>query len=29
LALDSSGKYVGAGGFYREWDACSSTVSNG
>jgi chitinase len=27
LALDSQGKYIGAGGFYREWDACSSTVS--
>lgn len=27
LALDSSGKYIGAGGFYREWDRCSSTVS--
>ncbi|KAK4687144.1 chitinase, partial [Tremellales sp. Uapishka_1] len=25
LALDSSGKYVGAGGFTREWDSCSST----
>jgi len=27
LALDSSGKFIGAGGFYREWDRCSSTVS--
>lgn len=27
LALDGSGKFIGAGGFYREWDACSSTVS--
>ena len=27
LALDSSNKFIGAGGFYREWDACSSTVS--
>jgi chitinase len=27
LALDSQGKYIGAGGFYREWDSCSSTVS--
>jgi chitinase len=27
LATDSQGKYIGAGGFYREWDACSSTVS--
>lgn len=27
LALDSQGKYIGAGGFYREWDHCSSTVS--
>lgn len=27
LALDSSGKFIGAGGFYREWDQCSSTVS--
>lgn len=29
LALDSQGQYIGAGGFYREWDACSSTVSPG
>jgi chitinase len=28
LALDSSGSYVGAGGFVREWDSCSSTVSS-
>ena len=27
LAKDSSGAFIGAGGFYREWDACSSTVS--
>jgi chitinase len=27
LALDSSGAYVGAGGFTRHWDSCSSTVS--
>jgi chitinase len=25
LAQDWSGKWVGAGGFTREWDACSST----
>jgi chitinase len=29
LALDAQGQYIGAGGFYREWDACSSTVSPG
>lgn len=28
LALDSSNKFIGAGGFYREWDRCSSTVSS-
>lgn len=29
LAIDSnSGEYVGAGGFTREWDSCSSTVSS-
>lgn len=28
LALDWQGKYIGAGGFYREWDRCSSTVSS-
>jgi hypothetical protein len=27
LTKDSSGEYVGAGGFVREWDGCSSTVS--
>jgi chitinase len=27
LALDGSGRYVGAGGFTRQWDWCSSTVS--
>ena len=26
IALDGSGSYVGAGGFIREWDTCSSTV---
>jgi len=25
LAQDSSGAFVGAGGFTREWDSCSST----
>lgn len=25
LTLDGSGSYVGAGGFTREWDSCSST----
>lgn len=25
IALDGSGSYVGAGGFIREWDTCSST----
>lgn len=28
LVLDGSGSYVGAGGFTREWDSCSSTVSD-
>jgi chitinase len=27
LTKDSSGEYAGAGGFVREWDGCSSTVS--
>lgn len=26
LAKDDSGAYVGAGGFERRWDKCSSTV---
>ncbi|RSH91922.1 hypothetical protein EHS25_009292 [Saitozyma podzolica] len=26
LTKDSSGEYVGAGGFVREWDGCSSTI---
>jgi chitinase len=27
LVKDSTGDWVGAGGFVREWDSCSSTVS--
>jgi len=27
LQSDGSGSYTGAGGFSREWDSCSSTVS--
>jgi chitinase len=27
LSLDGSGVYEGAGGFTREWDSCSHTVS--
>ncbi len=27
LALDGSGVYEGSGGFEREWDECSNTVS--
>ena len=28
LSLDGSGVYEGAGGFTREWDSCSHTVSH-
>ena len=29
IALNIAGSYVGAGGFIREWDSCSSTVRFG